>query len=118
MPVSFLSSGQRENYGHYRYAGPPSPNGLARHFYLDDTDHALSAQKRGVHNRLGFAAQLGMVRYLGRFLEDPMAVPEPVLLMLVKQLHIGSLEATSACSTGNMRSKFVCAMATPKSLNR
>jgi TnpA family transposase len=101
MPVSFLSNGQRENYGHY--AGPPSPNDLARHFHLDDADHALIAQKRGAHNRLGFAAQLGTVRYLGTFLEDPMAVPQPVLWMLAKQLHIETLETTSAYSTGEQR---------------
>ena len=101
MPVSFLSNSQRENYG--RYAGSPSFHDFARYFHLDDADHSLIAQKRSAHNRLGFAVQLGTVRYLGTFLEDPMAVPEPVLWMLAKQLHIETLAATSAYSTGEQR---------------
>ena len=101
MPVSFLSHAQRESYG--RYAGVPSPLDLARYFHLDDADHALIAQKRGQHNRLGFAVQLGTVRYLGTFLEDPLAVPAPVLSMLAKQLGIVSSDGAQTYGTGEQR---------------
>ncbi len=86
MPVSFLSNEQRENFG--RFTGAPSPDDLARYFHLDDSDHALIALKRSDYNRLGFAVQLGTVRYLGTFLEDPLAVPAPVLQTLAKQLRV------------------------------
>jgi hypothetical protein len=98
MPVSFLSNAQRENYG--RYADSPSPHDLARYFHLDDTDHAMLAEKRGVHNRLGFAIQLGTVRYLGAFLEDPLDVPQSVLRVLAKQLSIELADKSGAYSTG------------------
>lgn len=103
MPVSFLSSEQRENYG--RYTGVPLPHDLDRYFHLDDADHALIARKRGTHNRLGFAVQLGTVRYLGTFLEDPMAVPAPVLQVLAKQLRIQAVDGAHAYSTGEQRWK-------------
>ncbi|MQM34253.1 MAG: Tn3 family transposase, partial [Candidatus Accumulibacter phosphatis] len=101
MPVSFLSNKQCENYGHY--TGAPSPHDLARYFHLDDPDHALIAQKRGKHNRLGFAVQLGTVRYLGTFLEDHLAVPVPVLQSLARQLRIEVGSRVLAYRAGEQR---------------
>jgi len=58
-----------EEYG--RFARELSPDELAGCFFFSDDDRRRIASRRRDTNRLGFAVQLGTVRYLGRFLEDP-----------------------------------------------
>ncbi|TXK42151.1 DUF4158 domain-containing protein [Nonomuraea sp. C10] len=61
---------------------------MERFFYLDDTDRTLIADRRGTHARLGFPLQLTTARYVGRFLTDPLDVPDEVLVYLGEQLGI------------------------------
>lgn len=86
MPVELFSDGQAPAYGWF--GGVPSQVELERYFFLDDADRLLVAKRRGEHNRLGFAVQLGTVRMLGTFLSDPLDVPWPVVEYLAVQLDV------------------------------
>jgi TnpA family transposase len=86
MPVEFLTDEQAEVYG--KFTEEPTRPELERFFFLDDEDWKLIGKRRGDHNRLGFALQMCTVRYIGLFLEDPLAVPWPVVEHLAAQLEI------------------------------
>ncbi len=84
MPVEFLSREQKAHYG--RFTESPTPEQLNKYFWLDDQDRSIISQMRNEHNQLGFAIQLGTVRFLGTFLSVPTAVPSSVSLYVAQQL--------------------------------
>jgi Domain of unknown function (DUF4158) len=87
VPVEFLSDQEAAAFG--RYGGSVPQADLERFFYLDDADRKLVAGQREDHNRLGFSVQLATVRYIGRFLADPLdGVPAEVIDFLAGQLQI------------------------------
>jgi hypothetical protein len=86
MPLNFLTDAQVAGYG--RFDRVPSRADLERFFVLDDVDRKLIGGRRGEHNRLGLMLQATTVRYVGRFLEDPLDVPWPVAEYVAAQLGI------------------------------
>jgi hypothetical protein len=91
VPTDFLSPGQLTTYG--RYTEAPSVAQLERFFHFDERDRALIARRRGDHNRLGFAVQLGTVRFLGTFLARPTEVPEIVAGRVRRGAALGVLNS-------------------------
>lgn len=88
MLVGFLSDEQAARYR--RYHADPSPEQLARFFYLGPLDLPFVAQRRRPPNQLGYAVQLCTLRFLGPFLPDPTQVPAIVVQMLAEQLHLAA----------------------------
>ncbi|MEU1813391.1 DUF4158 domain-containing protein [Micromonospora aurantiaca (nom. illeg.)] len=72
-----------------RFVGDLTRSELEGFFLLDSTALDLIADKRGPHNRLGAALQIGTARFLGHFLtEDPLEVPWSAVEYMADQLAI------------------------------
>ncbi|MGW0884698.1 Tn3 family transposase [Streptomyces sp. NPDC002671] len=101
MPVNFLSEEQRRRYG--RFTEVPDEGQLAGFFLLDQTARRRAAAANGSRNRLGYAIQLGTVRYLGTFLDDPEDVPEVVVEYVAEQL---GLSVTAFAGYGSRKARW------------
>ena len=86
MPVEFLSDEQAAAFASFQ--GAPTRDELRKYFFLDDVDRQQAMSKRRDHNKLGFGVQIGVVRYLRRFLTDPRQVPAEVADYVAEQLRI------------------------------
>ena len=93
--------GPPADYGRFPPALPDDE--LAGFFFFDEADRRLIARRRRDANRLGFALQLGTVRYLGRFLEDPSNVPPQVVRYVAGKLGIADPGALSSYAVGEVR---------------
>jgi len=63
---------------------------LATYFTFTQHDLEIIQQRRRDYNRLGFAVQLGVLRYLGWTLSDVKEVPVRVLRYVAKQINTGT----------------------------
>jgi len=79
-----LSTAERESL----LAFPDMQDLLIRHYTLGESDLSLVRQRRGDHNRLGFAVQLCCLRYPGCALPTDAEPPAPLLAIVGRQLHI------------------------------
>lgn len=84
-----MSCGSKEQESQYGcFTDNPTSEQLAKYFWLDDKDKELVWRHRGEHNQLGFAVQLGTVRFLGTFLSTPTDVPQAVVEYIADQLSL------------------------------
>jgi hypothetical protein len=71
------------------FAFPATDDELILHYTFSEPDLSMISQRRGDHNRLGFAVQLCYLRYPGFALPTDAEPPEPLLAFVCKQLRIG-----------------------------
>ena len=80
---SILSATERDNL----MALPEGEDDLIRYYTFTESDLSLIRQRRGDANRLGFAAQLCLLRYPGHALEVDMSVPDPLIQWIARQIQ-------------------------------
>jgi TnpA family transposase len=86
MPGQFLTEAERERLR--RFPAEIPPGDVIAYFTLSPADLAQVRHQRGDHNRLGFALQLGALRYLGFSPDDPTTAPTSVGAYLSQQLDV------------------------------
>ncbi|OIJ99290.1 hypothetical protein BIV25_09690 [Streptomyces sp. MUSC 14] len=101
MPTNFLTEDQRKRFG--RFTEGPDEGQLAGSFLMDQTARRRAMAAKGARNRLGWALQLGTVRYLGTFLDNPEEVPTVVVDYVAEQL---GLEAGDLAGYGAMEHRW------------
>ncbi|MFV5900100.1 DUF4158 domain-containing protein [Enterococcus faecalis] len=88
MSSKLLSKEQQQYFG--KFPGIPSNEQLSEYFFLDDYDLATIDDLRTDANKLGFAVQLGTLRFIGTFPRSFDDVPSVVVDYVSNQLTVDS----------------------------
>lgn len=83
---SLLTQAERDGLLAY----PTDDVDLIRYYTLSDQDLRVISERRGGHNRLGFAAHLCALRYPGQGIPADGAPPRPFLTFIAAQLGVDS----------------------------
>ena len=105
MPIGFLSDAERE-----RLDGFPAqivPGDLDTYFILSRADRRQIPRTTSASNRLGFALQLGMLRFLGFCPDDLSTAPQTVVAFVAKQLDVDPGEIASYGRRGQTRTEHL-----------
>ncbi len=86
MPVGFLNEAERERW--QRLPDTIPPDDLFVYFELSDDDKREARRQRDPQNRLGFALQLCLLRYLGFVPDDLPATPHEAVTFVAEQLEL------------------------------
>ncbi|MEU2835241.1 DUF4158 domain-containing protein [Streptomyces lavendulae] len=90
--MAFPTDEQRRNYG--AFTAVPDDGQLAGYFLLDRDARRRAMACRGARSQLGYGVQLGTVRFLGTFLDNPEDAPPEVVEYVAEQLgHSASVLA-------------------------
>jgi TnpA family transposase len=101
VPVNFLTEEQRGRYG--RFNADPDEAQLGGFFHLDAAARRRAMAAHGPRNQVGWAVQLGTVRFLGTFLPNPEDVPTVVVDYVAAQL---GLEAADLKGYGERQARW------------
>ncbi len=97
MPIGFLTDAERE-----RLDGFPAqvvPGDVKIYFTLSRADRRQVPRTTLAPNRLGFALQLGILRFLGFCPDDLSTAPEAVVAFVAKQIDVPPGER-ALCQSG------------------
>lgn len=101
--LQFPQSGAARPQDYDQFTRELSADELAGCFCFSDDDQRAIARRRGDANRLGFAVQLGTVRCLGRFLENPAAVPTQVVASTAREIGVSAIVDLACYGEGEWR---------------
>ena len=105
MPTGFLSDAERERLD--SFPAQVVPGDIETHFTLSRADRRQIPTTASPANRLGFALQLGALRFLGFCPDDLGTAPEAVVAFVARQLDVAPGELARYGRRGQTRTEHL-----------